>query len=384
MNTPSKMPTLVAVLTALVLFASACRQMPAARPTEVGARRSILDVGPVAAPPTGVTAADQSAPVTAVSALSAAASVDNASAASETAVRDVLVWRSDSKSAHSWWLQGGDQTWELVAERKGLWSAGRDDIFGLRQTKRRVQVCDPTACAAAEGECVPTLIKSGPFEGRIYDATWVGLLSGRITAIGSRLPTSTATALGSPGLLHRAIPVGQLDEHFWFEIITETWSCGAMNGRTVSEARRVLIPDGLLLAATIGTTAAVLSADAAAADDLIAASFPRATGHLAWQTVQLAVSASGEWQLQHVFRRDEPTEAGFDIPRRATVPATAVPEELRQRLERAPALAAIMGQLQASADAEADSTYWGWSEVNLGATQRAAAQQRFLCAKDAP
>ncbi len=320
----------------------------------------------------------------------ASATVGPADGATNT--DDILVWARTDKIARTWWLQGQGADWTLLAERNGIWSSGRDDVFGLRETVRRVRVCDPAGCADPDGGCTPLLVKSGPFAGRVYDAAWVALLGERATPVGTRMPDNTAVALGSPGLLHRIVPVAQFDDLLLVEVVTETWSCGAMNGRTVHDPRRLWVPDGHLSALTPGSSeGGVMATDGAQAEAELRAQFAAADGPLHWQGVHLRADAAFAWRVEHLFARDERTAAGFTLVRRVNVAATAQFDDIADRLARAPAIGALLGTLVAGlvdgkrGHAEASEPRWfGYSRVTLRGARLEAARQRFQCAKAAP
>ncbi|MBM4343190.1 MAG: hypothetical protein FJ100_07400 [Deltaproteobacteria bacterium] len=313
-------------------------------------------------------------------------------AADVTPTDDVLVWARTEKLARTWWLQGQGADWTLLAERDGIWSAGRDDVYGLREKVRRVRVCDPAACSDPEGGCVPVMVQSGPFAGRIHDAAWVGLLGERAVPIGARVADETAVALGSPGFLHRTVPVAQFDDLLLVEVVTETWSCGAMNGRTTHEPRRLGVSDGhLAVWVPGGGEAQVLDVDGKLAEQALRAQFPAADGPLRWQTVHLRIDAAHAWRAEHVFARDERTPAGFSLARRIAMTATSQFDDLADRLARAPDLRPILAVLVAGladskrSKAEAPEEPWfGYSRVTMRGTRLEAARQRFQCAKAAP
>ncbi len=315
-----------------------------------------------------------------------------AAAAAATATADLLVWARTAKGARTWWLQGQGADWTLLAERNGIWSAGRDDVYGLRETVRRVRVCDPAVCADPEGACVPILIKAGPFAGRIYDAAWIGLLGERTTPVGPRLADNVAVALGSPGLQHRVLPVAQFDDLLLVEVVTETWSCGAMNGRTTHEPRRLWVPDGQLAPLVPGTgEAAVLATDGAQAQSALRAQFPAADGQLRWQIVHLRTDVAFAWRVEHLFSRDERNDAGFSLDRRVSVLATTQFDDIADRLAAAPDLRLLLPALVAGladgkrgSDEAAEPPWFGYSRVTLRGARLQAARERFQCAKAAP
>lgn len=304
-------------------------------------------------------------------------------AAATAADRHILLWRRAGKQTSTWWLQGQGNAWEIVGERAGLWTAGRGDVFGWRVVKRRIAVCDAADCAQEDGACRPVMVKSGPFEGIVEDGQWVGLLSGAAHPIGDRLPDKTAVALGSPGFLRRIEPVAQLGELLLVQVVTETWSCGSMHGRTAVDFRRLLAPDGVLLPMPTPDPA-VIEADGVAAGAALDSAHPKATGALQWQTVHLRATATGEWRIDHEFAREEATEFGHAVWRSWQVPATVLPAFVDQALEAAPNLASAVAALPAVDPRGADDVHYGWSEIRGGATATEAQQQRFLCNKAAP
>jgi hypothetical protein len=196
----------------------------------------------------------------------AVAAVDLSDAATDT---HLLVWRHGHNGLQTLWVridappdalrqanQAADQSGlpvqlpgAVLAQQPGLWLLGRQGLYQWQELLRRVRTCDPAACAEQDGLCVPVMQRSGPFQGRILDVR-LQPLGGRHNTgqpVGPKLSDQLAVALGSPGLHHQLLPMGQLGDQFLAQARTETWSCGAMQGRTATVDYAVVVPDGLLV-----------------------------------------------------------------------------------------------------------------------------------------
>lgn len=225
------------MITAAALLVACPRKAP--EPAPKVAKRAIATALPAAATATAAPPAPATATAAPVAATEAAASSD---------LRAYIVWRAVGPAVSSWWIEGAGASWEVVAERTGLWLAARDDLYGWHITKRRIKVCDPVACAEEDGACVPTLVRNGPFEGRIEDVELVALVSGKRSPVGAKVPDNVALALGTPGFHRFVEPQIQRGERLVAHVRTETMSCGAMQGQDHADRVRVLVPQGLLVA----------------------------------------------------------------------------------------------------------------------------------------
>jgi hypothetical protein len=308
----------------------------------------------------------------------AAAAVDLSDAATDT---HLLVWRHGHNGLQTLWvrmdaspdaLRGANRAADqsglpvgipgaVLGQRQGLWLLGREGLYHWQEQLRRVRTCDPVACAEQDGLCVPVMQRSGPFQGRILDVR-LQPLGGRLHTgqpVGPKLSDQLAVALGSPGLHHQLLPLGQLGDQFLAQARTETWSCGAMQGRTATVDYAVVVPDGLLVPPLLPADRQDLAQRHEASLRLLRELEPaRPAGTVAPlltpQTLQIQLTEAG-WQAAVVFGpvqalglagagvgaldlADTPTPTQ---PERYAVPVEAWPERLAATWDLRPPVAIL-------------------------------------------
>jgi hypothetical protein len=308
----------------------------------------------------------------------ATAAVDLSDAATDT---HLLVWRHGHSGLQTLWVrvdaapdtlrqanQAADQSGlpvqlagAVLAQRQGLWLLGREGLYQWQEQLRRVRTCDPVTCAEQDGLCVPVMQRSGPFQGRILDVRLQPLGGRRDSGrpVGPKLSDQLAIALGSPGLHHQLLPMGQLGEQFLAQTRTETWSCGAMQGRTAAVDYAVVVPDGLLVPPLLPADRQVLAERHEASLQVLRELEPaRPPGtvapQLTPQTLQIQLTDVG-WQAAVVFGpvqalglagagyaavdvADAPTPTQ---PERYAVPVEAWPERLAATWDLRPPVAVL-------------------------------------------
>lgn len=367
------------------LLAASCREQspldvplidPAQRQRELAAAAQVPESGDV----TRTVALAR--PSTAAAASAEATATDLPSCASEG--QDVLVWQEVGGKVRTAWVHLQPGASQVEGSREGLWLAARDDIYGWKQTRRRVRACEPAACNDPDGSCESAMVGGGPFQGRIDDVELVGLLTGKRRPLGPRLPDSAALDLGTPGL-HRYIrPTAQLGSLLLVQVVTETFSCGPMHGDTAVTARQAVVPDGALLPiADAALEAELLHGIDAEELRVLAKEHPKAGGSLRWLTLHQHLDAGGQWALEHEFGRAQMAEVGPGALKTARATVTALPLAWQDLWNAAPPLAELADQLPAQPKEEGE-IHAGWSWLRQAGEAKAQLRQRFLASPKGP
>lgn len=304
--------------------------------------------------------------------------------AASTEGQDALVWQEVGGKVRTVWVHLQPGASQVEGSRDGLWLAARDDIYGWKQTRRRVRACEPAACNDPNGSCESAMVGGGPFQGRIDDVELVGLLTGKRRPLGPRLPDSAALDLGTPGM-HRFIrPTAQLGSLLLVQVVTETFSCGPMHGDTAVTARQAVIPDGALLPIADSALEAELLRDIDPEQlRVLAREHPKAGGSLRWLTLHQHLGAGGQWSLEHEFGRGQLAELGPRAVQTARARVTALPMAWQDLWNSAPVLAELADQLPAQPK-EQGEIHAGWSWLRQVGDAKAQLRQRFLASAKGP
>lgn len=296
--------------------------------------------------------------------------------------RDALIWQSQGAQAVTAWVR-----WEpgkpptVLAQRRGVWAFGRGDIWGWRVRRRMVRVCDAGECAQADGVCAPGSAEGGPLSGRLDEVAWVGLLGGKQYPVGPVLPKTVAVDLGTPGL-HRWIELlGQAEQRVLVRVVTETMSCGAMNGGSAEDVRLVALPTGAWSDPWVMEDEALMTE--AHRDDLAAVSVGGdavTPPHL--QALHLHLSTLGQWSLETEWLQEPKGDARPDQGARVRIAPRQLPGLWQEALADAPKLSGAALAPPAGALAVGE-THAGWSWLQRD-VPRARALARFSAAATAP
>ncbi len=374
----------VAALMALG-FVAGCRQQdpldlpridPAQRQAELAAAAAVPPSDPV------TRAVALASPATGLAAVASETAAELPGSASEG--QDALVWQEVNGKVRTVWVHLQPGASLVEGSRDGLWLAARDDIYGWKQSRRRVRACEPAACNDPDGSCESAMVGGGPFQGRIDDVELVGLVSGRHRPLGPRLPDSAALDLGTPGL-HRFIrPTAQLGPLLLVQVVTETLSCGPMHGDTAVEPRQAVVPDGALLPIADASLEPELLNSLASQDvQLLDSEHPRANGPLRWLTLHQHLGVGGQWSLEHEFGREQAAEIGPGSVRTARAAVASLPMAWQDLWNAAPPLAELASELPAQPK-EQGEVHAGWSWLRQSGAQRQLLRQRFLASTKAP
>lgn len=298
--------------------------------------------------------------------------------------QDALVWYEVKGKVRTVWVHIQPGSSQVVGGREGLWLAARDDLYGWKQTRRRIRACEPAACNDPDGSCESVLVGGGPFQGRIDDVELLGLTTGKKRLLGPKLPDSAALDLGTPGL-HRFIrPTAQLGPLLLVQVVTETMSCGPMHGDTAVESRQAVVPDGALLPVADGALEAELLSTIEPEElRVLGSEHPQANGPLRWITLHQHLGPDGSWSLEHEFGRSQLAEVGPSATHTTRARVATLPTAWQELWTLAPPLHEVAEELPVQ-PIEDGEVHAGWSWVRQAGERRAELRQRFLASQKAP
>lgn len=381
---PLQRVTIGIVWGAALVLAAGCRQQDPSDVPRIDPKQRQIELGAAAQVPESVENTRTVALPSPATAPSPPQDHTTTVLADITVGRDVLVWQEVKGKTRTHWVHIHGAASQVLGSRDGLWLAARDDIYGWKQTRRRVRACEPAACNDPDGSCESVMVGGGPFQGRIEDVELVALTTGKKRPLGPKLPDSAALDLGTPGL-HRYIrPTAQLGPLLLVQVVTETLSCGPMHGDTAVEPRQAVVPDGALQPIADASLEAQLLQSIAAADlAVLSAEHPQAVGPMQWLTLHLSLGTDGAWALEHEFGRQQPSEVGPAVLRTARARVAVLPAAWQEHWSAAPALAEVADELPAQPK-ELGEVHAGWSWVRQLGDQKSVLQKQFLASSKAP